>query len=97
MGTAIPDTAVTIVGKYCEQGDIIIKESLIAPENGDLIAVFGTGAYNASMASNYNRSVRPACVLVNSGKAEIIIERESNSHLIARDRVPARLIEKAEK
>ncbi len=59
-GAEIAGTPVTIVGKYCEQGDIIIKESLIAPKSGDLIAIFGTGAYNASMASNYNRTGRPA-------------------------------------
>lgn len=94
MGAAIADTPTTIVGKYCEQGDIIIRESLIAPEAGDLIAVFGTGAYNASMASNYNRTGRPACVLVSDGNAEIIIERESNADLIARDKVPKRLIDK---
>ncbi len=94
MGAAIADTPVTIVGKYCEQGDIIIRESLIAPEAGDLIAVFDTGAYNASMASNYNRTGRPACVLVNDGQAETIIERESNADLIVRDKVPKRLIDK---
>ncbi len=95
MGAAIADKPVTLVGKYCEQGDIIIKESLIAPESGDLIAVFGTGAYNASMASNYNRTGRPACVLVNNGQADIIIERESNQDLLLRDKVPERLKEKA--
>ncbi len=92
MGAQKTDQAVTIVGKYCEQGDIIIKDSLIAPENGDLIAVFDTGAYNSSMASNYNRTGRPACVLVAQGKAEIIIERENNADLISKDRIPPRLL-----
>lgn len=82
----------TIVGKYCESGDIIIKEAYLAAETGDLIAIFGTGAYNFSMASNYNRSPRPACVLVANGIAEIIVERESNEDLLRKDRVPARLL-----
>jgi len=76
MGAAIADSPVTLVGKFCEQGDIIIKESLIDPRKGDLVVVFGTGAYNASMASNYNRTGRPACILVNDGQAEIIIDRK---------------------
>jgi diaminopimelate decarboxylase len=92
MGAALAASAVTIVGKYCEQGDIIIKESLISPLGGDLMVVFGTGAYNASMASNYNRTGRPACVLVNDGQAEIIVERETNADLIRRDKVPQRFL-----
>ncbi len=82
----------TIVGKYCESGDIIIKEAYLEAESGDLIAIFGTGAYNFSMASNYNRSPRPACVLVADGIAEIIVERESNEDLLRKDRVPDRLL-----
>lgn len=82
-----PD-AITLAGKYCESGDIIIEETYIAAETGDLIAVFGTGAYNYSMASNYNRTGRPACVLVADGKAEVIIERETNEDLLRFDRVP---------
>lgn len=81
----------TIVGRYCESGDIIIKEAYLAAEAGDLIAIFGTGAYNFSMASNYNRSPRPACVLVADGIAEIIVERESNEDLLRKDRVPRRM------
>ncbi len=72
----------TIVGKYCESGDIIIREAYLAANAGDLIAIFGTGAYNFSMASNYNRSPRPVCVLVADGIAEIIVERESNEDLL---------------
>ncbi len=92
MGAPKGSQPITLVGKYCEQGDIIIKESLIAPEDGDLVAIFDTGAYNASMASNYNRTGRPACVLVADGKAEIIIERETNTDLIDKDKVPKRLL-----
>jgi diaminopimelate decarboxylase len=82
---------ITLAGKYCESGDIIVKETYISAEKGDLIAVFGTGAYNYSMASNYNRTGRPACVLVSGGKAETIIERETNEDLLRHDRVPDRL------
>jgi diaminopimelate decarboxylase len=82
----------TLVGKYCESGDIIIKETYIPAQTGDIVAVFGTGAYNYSMASNYNRTRRPACVLVKEGKADVIIERESVENLIQQDRVPARLL-----
>lgn len=82
---------VSIVGKYCESGDIIIKEAPLPAQPGDLLAVFGTGAYNYSMASNYNRSPRPACVLVRDGAAEVIVERESFEDLIRMDRIPKRL------
>lgn len=80
---------VSIVGKYCESGDIIVKDAGITAGQGDLIAVFGTGAYNYSMSSNYNRTGRPACLLVKDGKADLILERESIKDLIAQDRVPA--------
>lgn len=82
------DAPVTLVGRYCESGDIIIKEADIAAETGDLIAVFGTGAYNYSMASNYNRTGRPACVLIKDGTAEVIVERETCDDLLRQDRVP---------
>lgn len=81
----------SIVGKYCESGDIIIKETYLDANSGDLIAIFGTGAYNFSMASNYNRSPRPACVLVKDGIADIIVERESNDDILRNDRIPKRL------
>lgn len=83
---------ITLAGKFCESGDIIIKEASLPAETGDVIAVFGTGAYNYSMASNYNRTGRPACVLVNEGRAEVIIEKESLADLLRHDRVPERLM-----
>lgn len=91
MNSGSSATPVSIVGRYCESGDIIVKEAHLSADRGDLIAVFATGAYNYSMASNYNRTGRPACVLVKDGKADVIIERETNSDLIAHDRVPDRL------
>jgi diaminopimelate decarboxylase len=83
---------VTIVGKYCESGDILIK-GLPVPhvENGDILAVFGTGAYNYSMASNYNRFPRPAVVLVGSGKAHVLVQRETYDTIIQQDLIPLHL------
>ncbi|HEY9714035.1 MAG TPA: diaminopimelate decarboxylase [Chroococcales cyanobacterium] len=92
MNAKPPEAPITLVGRYCESGDIIIKEAFIDAQTGDLVAVFGTGAYNYSMASNYNRTTRPACVLVANGEADIIIERETNEDLIRQDRVPKRLL-----
>jgi diaminopimelate decarboxylase len=92
MNSERPTTPVTLAGKYCEQGDIIVEETYIAAKTGDLVAVFGTGAYNYSQSSNYNRTGRPACVLVANGEAEVIVERESNEDLLRNDRVPPRLL-----
>lgn len=92
MNAPAPSEPSTIVGRYCESGDIIVKESLLSAEPGDIIVIFATGAYNYSMASNYNRTGRPACVLVADGKADVILERESNADLMRMDRVPDRLL-----
>jgi len=83
---------VTIAGKCCESGDILIWD-LKAPkiESGDILAVLGTGAYNYSMASNYNRLPRPAVVLVSEGNANIIVEREQYEHLLDREIIPEHL------
>ena len=85
------NSPVTLVGRFCESGDILIKDVHLTADTGDLIAVFGTGAYNYSMASNYNRTGKPACLLVYNGAAEVIIERETNSDLVRFDRIPDRL------
>jgi diaminopimelate decarboxylase len=84
---------VTIAGKHCESGDILIKDARIAPTApDDILVVPATGAYNYSMSSNYNRITRPAAVLVNNGEANIIIQRESYDDLLKFDRLPARLL-----
>ena len=89
---AAPLETVTIAGRYCESGDILIKDiSLPHPEEGDILCVYDTGAYNYSMSSNYNRVPKPAMVLVNNGSADIIIERETLQDLIRNDRIPKRL------
>ncbi|WP_071515173.1 diaminopimelate decarboxylase [Geitlerinema sp. PCC 9228] len=84
---------VTIAGKHCESGDILIADArLPASEPGDVLVVMGTGAYNYSMASNYNRIPRPAAVLVNNGEANTILQRETYQDLLRQDRLPQRLI-----
>ncbi len=91
MSAPITET-VTIAGKHCESGDILIKDAQIAAtEPGDILVVPATGAYNYSMSSNYNRITRPAAVLVNQGEANIIIQRESYDDLLRFDRLPERL------
>ena len=78
---------VTIVGKYCESGDVIIKDGeLPEVEPEDLIAVQCTGAYNYSMASNYNRIPRPAAVIVSNGEDRILVRRESYENLVILDK-----------
>jgi diaminopimelate decarboxylase len=87
-----PETLVTVTGKCCESGDMLIWDIQLAnPQPGDIMAIFTTGAYNYSMASNYNRLPRPAMVLVNEGQADLIVARETYADLISLDRVPERL------
>lgn len=82
---------VTISGKHCET-DMLIENTRIAPiATGDVLAVLCTGAYNSSMASNYNRMRRPAVVLVKDGQAHVIVERECLDDLLKRDVVPEHL------
>ena len=83
---------VTIAGRFCESGDILIKDiSLPEPVEGDILCVYNTGAYNYSMASNYNRVQKPQMVIVNNSKSDIIINRETLEDLISHDIVPDRL------
>ena len=83
---------VTVAGRYCESGDILIQEiELQEPEEGDILCVYNTGAYNYSMASNYNRVPKAAAVLVNNSQSDIIINRETLDDLISHDIIPDRL------
>ncbi len=83
---------VTIAGRYCESGDILIKDiTLPELEEGDVLCVYNTGAYNYSMASNYNRVQKPAMILVNDSKSEVIVKRETLDDLTAHDIIPDRL------
>ena len=83
---------VTIAGRFCESGDILIENiNLPKLETGDILCVYNTGAYNYSMASNYNRVTKPAMVLVNNSQSEPIIRRETLEDLISHDLIPDRL------
>ncbi len=86
---------VTIAGKHCESGDVLLNDfSLPISSSGDVLGVFGTGAYNLSMSSNYNRIPRPATVLVNNGEAELVQLRELPEDLLRYDVLPDRFISK---
>ena len=91
MSASLSQT-VTIAGKHCESGDILIKDIQL-PETsvGDILVVFGTGAYNYSMASNYNRLPKPAAVVVEGGDSSLIIKRETREDLLRQDCLPERL------
>ncbi len=81
-----PTQKVSIAGKACESGDMLIWDiSLAHPASGDLLAVFCTGAYGYSMASNYNRLPRPAVVFVEDHKSTLVIKRETYKDLIQHD------------
>lgn len=83
---------VTIAGRYCESGDILIEKiELPKLEAGDILCVYNTGAYNYSMASNYNRVEKSAMVLVNNSHSDIIVYRETLDNLISHDNIPDRL------
>jgi diaminopimelate decarboxylase len=86
-----PTQAVRVAGKHCETDTLLAEVAIQPVQEGDLLAVFSTGAYNYAMASNYNRFCRPAMVLVSEGKAEVIIARETLEDLVAQDVVPERL------
>lgn len=77
---------VTIAGKCCESGDLLLKDAKMPKiEVGDTLAVLATGAYNYSMASNYNRIPRPAVVAVSDGNAKVVVKRESYEDLVRND------------
>ncbi len=88
---------VTVAGKHCESGDVLINDAnLPKTKPGDILVVLDTGAYNYSMASNYNRIGRPAAIVVYEGEANLIIERETYDNLLERDRLPERLVKREE-
>ncbi|MCK9445004.1 MAG: diaminopimelate decarboxylase [Tissierellaceae bacterium] len=77
---------VTIAGKCCESGDILIWDIMLPKvEKGDILAVLSTGAYNYSMSSNYNRIPRPAVVMIKDGKDRVIVKRETYEDLLRND------------
>ena len=80
---------ITLAGKLCESGDIIIEKGKLpkATEIGDIVAVTTTGAYCYTMSSNYNRMMRPAVVFVKNGKAKVAVKRETLDDLIRNDEI----------
>ncbi|MHB8171422.1 MAG: diaminopimelate decarboxylase [Thermincolia bacterium] len=83
------DEVVSIAGKCCESGDMLIWDiELPKVEPGDILAVSCTGAYNYSMSSNYNRNTRPAVVFVKDGQAKLVVKRETYEDLIRNDVLP---------
>lgn len=80
-----PET-VTVAGKFCESGDILIKDiELNSPKSGDILCVYDTGAYCYSMSSNYNRVLKPAMVLLDNGSAKLIVKRQTLEQLVEND------------
>ncbi len=84
--TAPADFEATLAGRCCESGDLIGENMKLArPVRGDILAVLVTGAYNYSMASNYNRLPRPALVMVKNGAHRLAVKRESYEDLVRND------------
>ncbi len=77
---------VTVAGKCCESGDLIQENTKLQPvKAGDTLAVLSTGAYNYSMASNYNRIARPPVIMVKDGEARVVVKRETYEQITAND------------
>ena len=83
---AEPAEVVTVAGKYCESGDVLIKDIILPHTSpGDLLAIPMAGAYHLPMASNYNLATRPAVVLVREGSVHLIQRRETFGDLMRRE------------
>ncbi|MCM8747841.1 diaminopimelate decarboxylase [Thermomicrobiaceae bacterium CFH 74404] len=79
-------TRVTIVGKYCESGDVLVNDATLPePRPGDLVAIAAAGAYCLAMASNYNLALRPAVILVREGQALLLQRRERIEDVLRRE------------
>ncbi|RKN84645.1 diaminopimelate decarboxylase [Paenibacillus ginsengarvi] len=90
------DETVSIAGKCCETGDMLIWDlELPTTKPGDTLAVSCTGAYNYSMSSNYNRLRRPAVVFVKDGEADLVVRRETYEDVAGKDTLPERLRKQA--
>ncbi len=80
------DSVVTIAGKYCESGDVLVYDATLPePRPGDLVAITAAGAYCLAMASNYNLALRPAVVLVREGQARLLQRRERIEDVLRRE------------
>jgi len=78
---------VTIVGKHCESGDVLVRDAQVPADLvvGDILATPVTGAYGHSMGSNYNKVLRPAVVFVAEGQTREVVRRESLDDLLRND------------
>ena len=84
--TRAKEEVITIAGKCCESGDVLIKDITMPKiQSGDYLAVLATGAYNYSMSSNYNRIPKPPVVMVKDGVSKIIVKRETYEDILAND------------
>jgi diaminopimelate decarboxylase len=80
----VPEETVTVVGKYCESGDVLVKDvALPRLMAGEVLAIPASGAYCLAMASNYNAALKPAIVFVRDGKARLVRRRETYADLMA--------------
>ena len=86
MSASGKEKVVTLAGKYCESGDLLVKNvPLPVLESGDIVAIPSSGAYCLAMSSNYNMNPRPAVVMVENGKSRLIRRRETYEDLMALD------------
>ncbi len=77
---------VTIAGRCCESGDMLIRDLKIpAVQAGDILSIFSTGAYSYSMSSNYNRLRKPAVVMIKEGTPRVVVKRETYEDLVRND------------
>ncbi|MDF2644264.1 MAG: diaminopimelate decarboxylase [Paenibacillus sp.] len=95
--TEQPTEVVSIAGKCCESGDMLIWDlNLPKVSSGDVLAVSCTGAYNYAMASNYNRIRRPGVVFVKDGQSDLVVKRETFDNIVGNDLIPARMKQMSE-
>ena len=82
------DMSAAVAGRFCESGDLLIKDARLPSDTapGDLLCIPSTGAYTYSMASNFNRVPRPPVVMVDDGRATVIVEREGYADVMSMDR-----------
>jgi diaminopimelate decarboxylase len=79
-------TPCRLVGMHCESGDVLIEAARLEdPRVGDIVVIPATGAYGHSMASNYNAVPRPPVIFCSDGDARVVVRRETNEDLTARD------------
>lgn len=85
-----PKKKVTVCGKYCESGDILLNDFMVPEEttSGDILVMFSTGAYGYAMASNYNNNPIPGVVLVENGKSDWLIKPQTYEQIIENNQIP---------